>query len=139
MKLQKIDAEKVEHGAWVGDIPDMGNLRIKTKGLNGAGFRKLQQTLTAAVPRQERHQGRIPPKTADEIIAACLLSHGVLDWQNLEDENGQPVAFSKEQAKVYLTDPDYRPMFDACVYAATVVGEEQAEADKADEGNSAPA
>ncbi|WP_131803827.1 hypothetical protein [Methylorubrum salsuginis] len=114
----------------------MGDLRLKTKGLNNAGFRKLQQTLMAAVPRQDRHQGRLPPKVMDEISAKCLLNHALIDWENLEDENGQPIPYSKDQARAFLTDPAYRPFFDACVYAATVVGEEQAAADEADEGNS---
>lgn len=135
MKLQKINVESVETGAWVGDIPDMGDLRIRTKGLNNAGFRKLQQTLIAAVPRQDRHKGRIAPAKLDEINASCLLNQALLGWENLEDENGQPVPYSKEQAKVYLTDPAYRAFYDAALYAATIVGEEQAEADKADEGN----
>lgn len=136
MKLTKVNVENVEGGAWIGDIPDMGNLRLYTKGTNSAGFRKLQQTLIAAFPRQNRHKGRIPPEAMDEINATCLLNQALLGWANLEDENGQPVPYSKEQAKVYLTDPAYRPFYDAALYAATIVGDDQAEADKDDEGNS---
>lgn len=144
MKLQKIDNNKVEHGGWVGDIPDMGDLRIYTKGTNSSGYRKLQQTLMAAVPRSERHQGRISPARMDAISASCLLNQALLGWDNLDaDDSPGPgkegrklVPYSKEQAEIYLTDPAYRPFFEACAYAATIVGEEQAEADKADEGNS---
>lgn len=135
MKLKKIIVENVNAGAWVGNIPDMGDLRIHTKGLNNPGFRKLQQTLVAAIPRSERHQGRIPPHVMDEINAKCLLNQALLGWENVE-EDGQAVPFSKEQAKVYLTDPAYRSFYDAVMYAAAVVGEDDAEADKEDEGNS---
>lgn len=136
MKLQKINVESVEAGAWVGDIPDMGNLRLRTRGINNAGFRKLQQALIAAVPRQDRHKGRISPKTMDEINAKCLLNQALLGWENLENEDGAPIPYSREQAATYLTDPAYRPFYDACIYAATVVGEDQAEGEEADAGNS---
>lgn len=136
MKLKKILVQNVLAGALVGNIPDMGDLKIRTKGLNNPGFRKLQQTLIAAVPRSERHQGRIPPHVIDEINATCLLNQALIGWENLQDEDGNPVPYSKEKAKELLTDPAYRAFFDAAMYAATVVGEDDAETDKADEGNS---
>lgn len=139
MKLAKVNTAKVEGGAWVGDIPDMGDLRLRVRGINNARYRRLQQELINAVPRSERRKGRLDPEAIDNVTATCLLRTVLLGWENLECEDGRPVPFSEEQAKVYLTDPAYRAFYDAVVYAATIVGEDDAEADKADEGNSASA
>jgi len=136
VKLARIDTAKVEDGTWIGDIPDMGDLRLQVRGINNAKFRRLQQELIAAVPRGERRKGRIDPLTMDRITGTCLASTVLLGWDKLEGEDGQPVPYSQEQARAYLTDPAYRPFFEAVVYAATMVGEADAEAAKEDEGNS---
>jgi hypothetical protein len=60
----------------------------------------------------------------------------LLDWAGLEAEDGTPLPFTKEQATEFLTKPEYRRFRDAVVYAATVVGDSQAESEKADVGNS---
>lgn len=129
MKLSdlKIDAEKFEQGAWVDDIPEMGGLRLKVRGLGNTDFRKTQTRLTEAEPRQYKPRGRLLPERQDAITAICLLDTVLVDWDGLTDENDQPMPYSKEQAKVLLTEPAYRRFRDAVVWAASVVAEDGAE------------
>ena len=141
MKLStlKVDADKIEAGDWVRNIPEMGDLGLKVRGLQNAQYRRLQAKLLDAVPRSQRQGGRVDPDVMDGIMSSCLLSTVLLDWDGLEDEAGAAVAYSKEQAKTFLTDPIYRRFRDAVVYAATVVGDAEAEGEKADLGNSSRA
>lgn len=146
MKLKQatVDAEKVENGDWVGDIPDMDDLRLKVRGINNKRYRSMQQTLIGAFPRQDRVKGRIPPAAMDKINGTCLAATTLLDWDNLDADDspgaGEPdrrlIPYSQEQAKVFLTDPRYKPFYDAVVYAASIVGDEQEAVVEDDAGNS---
>ncbi|KQT13994.1 hypothetical protein ASG40_19400 [Methylobacterium sp. Leaf399] len=138
MKLSslKVDAAKIEGGAWVGNIPEMGDLRLKVCGLQNARYRRLQSKLTDAIPRAKRQGGRIDPDEMDRVTAICLRETVLMDWSGLENEDGSPLSYSKEVAGEYLTKPEFRRFREAVIYAASVVGEDDAEADKADEGNS---
>ncbi|MDP4024461.1 hypothetical protein Q8W71_17690 [Methylobacterium sp. NEAU 140] len=137
MKLSalKVDADKIEAGEWVGDIPEMGDLRLRVRGLQNAGYRRLQSRLIDAVPRSKKQGGRVDPDELDRITSTCLASTVLLDWAGLEDEGGAPLPYSKETATEFLTNPAFRRFRDAVLYAATVVGDAGAETEKADAGN----
>ena len=126
MKLSdlKVDAAKVEQGAWVENIPDMGDLRLKVRGINNADWRRIQTMMIQSVPRSKRVNGRIVADEQDRIMSICLQSAGLLDWENLQGDDGAPVAYSKEKAAELLTKPEYRAFRDGVLYAATVVGEQ---------------
>lgn len=141
MKLSalKVDADKIEGGAWIGNIPEMGNLELRVRGLQNAAFRRMQSKLLDAVPRSQRQGGRVDPDVLDRITSQCLAATVLLDWRGLEGEDDQPLPYTKEQASVFLTEPAYRRIRDAVVYAATVVGDAEAEGEEADVGNSSSA
>lgn len=138
MKLSslKIDADKVEAGAWVKNIPEMGDLELKVSGLQNARYRRMQARLIDAIPRAKRQGGRVDPEEMDRVTSICLRDTVLLDWRGLENEDGTPMAYTKEAAAEYLTKPEFRRFREAVIYAATVVGEDEAEGEKADEGNS---
>lgn len=138
MKLSslKVDAEKIEDGAWIGDIPEMGGLRLKVRGLQNAHFRRMQAKLLDAVPRAQRQGGRVDPDVMDRITAQCLAGTVLLDWEGLEDENGGALAYDKALAADLVTKPEFRRFREAVIYAATIVGDADAEGEKADAGNS---
>ena len=56
MKLSeiKVDATAVESGEWIGDIPEMGNLRLLVRGLNNSDYKLMSSKLYAATPRADR-------------------------------------------------------------------------------------
>lgn len=138
MKLSalRIDAEKAEQGAWIGDIPDMGDLRLKVRGLRNADFRRLRDRLLSAVPRDKRVNGQIDPETFDGITSRALVDTVLLDWEGLEGDDGQAAPYDKLLATKLLTEPDFRPFRDAVIYAATVVEERAVAAAEDDAGNS---
>lgn len=137
MKLSaiKVDSARAEQGAWVGDIPEMGDLRLQVRGLRNADARRLRAKLLAAVPRDQRANGRLSPAAADEIDARVLSETILVDWQNLTDENDAPLPFSREKALELLSNPDFVVFRDAVAYAANVVAEGLADQAEADQGN----
>lgn len=129
MKLNdlKIDAVKAEQGAWIKDIPDLGDLELKVRGLNNADYRRLQTQLMRALPRALRSD----PVEQDKITARLLAETVLLEWKNLDGET-----YSKERALEILADPNYAPFRDGVVWAATMVAERQADDVGADVKNS---
>lgn len=129
----QINAAAVEEGEWIGDLPEMGDLRLKVRGLNNDKYRRLQQRLIEATPRAKRPGGRLDPAEQDRITAKCLTDTVLLDWSGLEGDEG-PIAYSAEMAKTLLTDPQYRRFRDAVIAAASRVEEVEAEARQDDLG-----
>jgi hypothetical protein len=131
MQGVKVDPVKIEQGDWIDSIPDMGDLRLKVRGVGNADWRKLQARLISAVPRGKRAAGRLDPDEVDRITSICLRDTGVTDWENLTDK-GAAIPYSKEAATLYLTDPSFRAFRDAALWACTVVGDSAAQATEAD-------
>lgn len=124
MKLseRKIDPAKREDGAWVKDIPEWDELRLKVRGIGNKDWAKRSQALVQAVPRARRVNGLLRDD-ADRINGILLLDHALIDWRGLEDDEGKPEPYSKDLAKKYLTQPEYEPFRDAVMWAASVVAE----------------
>lgn len=136
MKLseRKIDPKKREEGAWVTDIPEWDDLKLKTLGVGNKAWAKREQALLTAIPRARRMNG-ISKEDRDRINAILLRDHGIVDWRNVDDDEGNPVPYSKDVAGTYLTAPENEPFRDAALWAATVVAERgQAEIEE-DAGN----
>jgi hypothetical protein len=137
MKLSeaKIDSSRLEAGDWVKNIPDMGDLELKVRGLGNADYRRRQAALFRTLPRSGRAQGVIDPADADRIEAILLVETVLVDWRGLIGDDDQPIPYSKEFAQKLLTEPDYRPFRAAVAWAASVVAEGLAEDRAADAKN----
>lgn len=120
----------VEQGAWVGELPGMGELRLKVRGIGNADFRTMQNRLIAALPRAKRSDSA----ELERVTSECLLKTILLDWEGLES-NGQPVPYSQDLAKDLLGNPKWVRFRDAVAYAASIVADEDAEALESDTGN----
>lgn len=130
MKLNdlKVNAKAVEEGAWVDNIPDLAGVRLKVRGANNRDWRRLQQRLIEAVPRKKRVGGRIDPEEQDKITTSLLVGAGLQDWDGLESEDGQPLAFSKKLAQELLENPEFARLRDGAMWACTMVAEQDAAA-----------
>jgi len=120
--------------AWVDTIPGMGTLRLKVRGSDNVDWRRIQSKMVAAVPQNKRING-IDPDEIDRITGVCLQSACLLDWDGVEDADGKPLAYSKEQAAELLTNPAFREFRDAVLWAANVVGKQAAAGLEADAKN----
>jgi hypothetical protein len=137
MKLKDVavDSGRAEEGAWVDNIPDMEGLRLKVRGSNNKDWRKLQQKLIQAIPRKRRMSGQLEPEDSDDITTKCLLNTSLLDWDGLDDDDGNPLPYSRETANKLMTDPDYRRFRESVSWAANWVAEQSKEDVEEDAGN----
>lgn len=128
MKLSglKINAKVAEQGAWVDNIPELGEIRLKVRAAGNRDWRRLQAKLIAAVPRKHRVDG-LDPDEQDRINAICILQAGLLDWDHLEGDDGQPLPYSKETASKLLNDPEMVKFRDGAMWACATVAERDAE------------
>jgi len=142
MKLSavKVNTVAIDQGRWIGpsteyQIPEMGDLELKVRGMDNADYRALYAKLVRGLDRSAKIGGMIDPAAADRIVSQCLLETVLLDWRNLSDDDGKPIKYSKGQAEPLLNEPEYRRFRDSVVWAALIVGDEAAVDTKADEGN----
>lgn len=136
MELNSItrDLAAIEQGAWVDEIPEMGELRLKVRGLGNADHQRMMGKLTTAVPRAKKLNGRVDPVEMDRVIATCAHATLLLDWDGVT-LNGEPVPYDKELAFRICMDPAKLDFVKAILWAAQEVAEMKADAEKADAGN----
>lgn len=125
MKLSdiRIDIDAVENGAWVNEIPDMGDLELKVRGLDCTAARALLER------KARLRAGSVPARLAEQANAvnrendrSDLLETVVLmDWRNLADD-GTPVLYSPEMARRLIRSPEFRPFRLAVIWAGNRVG-----------------
>lgn len=138
MKLSslKVNSAAIQKGRWIDDLPDLGDIRVLVRGLNNPDYRRLQQKMVRALPPNKRRNGAVDPQEMDRITGVCLARHALLDWQNVEDDGGNALPYSKEQAEEFMSNPDYRKFRDGVFIAASQVEEEDEEDNEATEKNS---
>lgn len=127
---QKVNAEAIEQGEWIENIPEAGDLRLKLRGRTCADYRQMQQRLISALPRNVRFQSPLPLETSDRINLTCLVEVCMIDWEGVLD-NGQPVKFSKELALQIMKDPAQIDFQEAVYRALEMVGRGEKAANEA--------
>ncbi len=129
-----IDPNAIEQGEWVGDLPGLEGVRVLVRGIGNAEYRRLNTKLMRKVSPQESVAG-LSPERSDAIMTQLLAETVLLGWEGIEDDDGQPLVYSRETATRLLGDPAMRRFRDAVSFAATTVGERRAEQQEADAKN----
>lgn len=120
----KRSQDKVESGDWVDGIPQMGELRLKVRGIGSKVYKTLFERKQRAVPAKERlRDGSIPDDILHKLRGESLFETILLDWDGLTD-NGKPFPYDKELALKFLTEMEYEDFHYATMWAAGVVGKE---------------
>lgn len=122
MKLtsMKTDPAKVEAGMWIGDIPDMGDLKLKVRPIGNPDYQRLYGRLVDATPRQHKPGGVVDFETRQQISARTLAETVLLGWEGLEDDDGKPLPYTADKAKELLSDPNLSAFRDAVAWAGSV-------------------
>jgi len=70
------------------------------------GFRQMYRKLAAPYARyQRKHDGAFPEGVEDEIARKCAAHAVLMDWRGMEDEDGEPLEYSPENAIRAFEDP----------------------------------
>ena len=117
----KRDQGKINSGEWVSDIPQMGNVRLKVRGLRSEAYKQALRRLMAAVPREKRDRdGSALPAAIEDCVHRAVHETILLDWDGFTDE-GKQVRYNRDLAFKWLTDPAFSAFADAVLWAAGVV------------------
>ena len=127
----KIDSAKLEQDDWIGDIPSLGDIRLRVRGIGNDDYRRRQTELVAALPRHLRKE----PAEQDKITNALIVETLLVGWERVEGDDGKPLPFSRENVQAILDDPDMRVFVDGVVWAASTVAERRAADLGVDAGN----
>jgi len=131
----KTDPAAISEGRWIGDIPGMGDLELRVRGLSSPAVQQLQSRKLRALPKAERDRdGRPSPEAAARISGEVLAESVLLDWRNVS-VGGKAVKFDPALAKKWLTDPAYSRFADAVTTAASYVDNGEVAATEALAGN----
>lgn len=132
----KRNSAAVSAGQWVDDIPGMGDVRLRVRGLSSPVVVATRGRKERKAPRDQRERdGSLKPEFGLILFGEVLHEAVLLDWDGLTDK-GAAVPYSAEIAQAWLTDPDFAFFADAVVYAAQIVDKGKVEAQGALEGNS---
>ena len=137
MKFSALKGNADNEPRWQKDIPGMGDIELLVRSTNNPDYRKRFQAMVRALPPSKKAKGVIDPVELDRITGVCLLDHSLSDWKNVEGEKCEAVPYSKEQATIFLTTPEYGAFRDGVLTAAVSVGDEDAESEEQMEKNSA--
>ena len=116
-----IDPVAVEQGEWIENLPDCDDLRILSKGMNCVAAKQLISEKMASLPRNVR--AALPVSENERINLEVAVEVCILGWENLTDDDGAPILYSKEQATAYIKDRKYEPLQVAFLVAANRVGD----------------
>lgn len=123
------DVAAISAGDWVDNIPGMGDLRLKVRGMTAPSVRQLRGRLVRAVPKDQREDdGTLHDEAARQVLAQVLAEEVLLDWANVE-ANGEPVLYSPSLAAAWLRNPGMAIFADAVVWAAAQVDRKLAAVD----------
>lgn len=118
----KVDTDAIENGAWVTDIPEMGDVSFKVRGASSKAFTEHMAALSKKIPRSQRdRRGNPLPEVARGLMVDGIVDVLLLDWKGLT-ENGKPLPFSKDRARKLLSDPAFAPLRNAVNWAVSSVG-----------------
>lgn len=118
----KVVADDIENGAWIDEIPEMDDLRLKVRGYSAKAYGEYLQKRLKLLPRSAKaRDGSYLPAYIKPLADEAMLDVILLDWQNLKSD-GNEVPYSREIAEQFVKNPDLRAFRQAIEWAANAVG-----------------
>lgn len=135
----KLNPNHYEDGAWVGNIPQFGDVKLKVRGLRSKVYREALDAEMRKVPRKLRAPNGEPFLSERLRITADLMSKVVLlDWSGIASK-GKPLPFDRNLAQEWCTNPAYIQFAESVAYAAQLVDAGSGQDEEEILGNSKPA
>jgi hypothetical protein len=111
------DADVMEQGGWVGDIPTLEGVRLKVRSNRSNAYRKAEAQAIDRIPRQQKVHGvsieRVQAQQ-DSLLKDVVL----LGWEGIT-QNDAPLPFTRENVDKLMAAAPFR---DGVIYAAGLIG-----------------
>lgn len=118
-----INIDAIEAGRWVSVDHLIPGVKLKVRGIENTDYKRLRNKLISEISRPVRLRG-VDLATMEKINTTLLVEAVLVDWSGIEDDDGQPLPFSKEKAASVLSDPGLVVFRNAVEWAASIVGED---------------
>lgn len=108
----KSDMEKVEKGKW---FDYALGIKLLIANIHNSKYRKMRTRLLRP------HQRRLKSMSGDEtleILKPAIAKHLLIGWRNIEDEKGNEIPYSSENALEFFNDPSLADLFTFVIDAA---------------------
>lgn len=120
--------EKIDDaGEWVELYGSkMDGVKVKVRPTENRDDRKVQMKMSQRLlgKYRTRRGSEIPAEVLEQIETERLVEALLVDWQGIEDENGNELPYDKDRARFILTNPQYRRFREAVLLAAERVEDE---------------
>ena len=104
----KTDMDKAQQGVWQPYILD---IELLIASINNPKYKQERSRLIK--PHQRRiRSGEMSAEKVLEILKPAVAKHLLLDWKNIEDDNGQPIPYSPEKVLELFNDPTLSDLYD---------------------------
>ena len=117
MKLNEIkeSSRKIEHGAWVSNLPNLPGVSLKVRGAFNSDYNRMLGKLRSELSPEEWRDDAVQ----EGIETTLLVETVLLDWDGIED-----APYSRETAQQLLSDPDFAILRRAVNFASSNVARE---------------
>jgi len=95
------DMEKVEKGVWVDYA---AGIKLCIASINNTQYKKARSRLLKPYLRQVRAKAMNAEEILD-ILKPAAAKYLLIDWKNIEDEEGNLVEYSYEKALEFFKEP----------------------------------
>jgi hypothetical protein len=104
----KTDRQRENEGVWVA-IGD--GARVKVARFNNERYKQTFLEVSKPYKVQVR-TGTLQEEVAQGILRDCFARAILLDWEGLQDDEGNDIPYSEEAAKELLAIPDFMSMIE---------------------------
>lgn len=125
MKLSELQSGDFADGVWK-DIYEFPGVSVKVRSSEHQDY---QRSFTAALRPHRRaiNEGHVDPMLLRRLTNECVVKHLILDWKGVDDDDGNPIPFSKDVALPMAKDRIYNRFFKAIERAADAVASGEVE------------
>ena len=103
------DLEAEVEGKWF-DLALIDGVRVKVARINNPNYKKAFTRLYKPYVKQTMRGANIDPAIQERIQTDLLIDTLLKDWDGMPGDNGNPIKYSKELARVLLSDPELKEL-----------------------------
>ena len=103
----RIDSGKDVEGVWT---KYAAGIKLKIARLGNPNYRAYMRKIGRPHKAQMRH-GLMDDDLIETLSKEALAHTVLLDWDNVEDDNGAPIQYTPEKGLAVLEDPEYADLY----------------------------
>lgn len=132
-RLPKADTALERAGKWFTFEP---GIELLIASINSPGYSSAVRDLMR--PQGGRMRSASPLDALEgreQDLKRIAGEHLLIGWRGIDDDNGQPVEYSRERSVEYMMDPAYHALYTFCTQVAANEGEYRAKLAEEARGN----